>query len=179
MRCAKLRKVIVVLPAEERSERLQAAIEQHLRECPACARFARQMAALTSSLQALPRPRAPEDFTLVVTSRVQARRRKPGVGWLTRTFGVERAAAPLFSPRLAWGAASVLAIALGMGLYVGLPRTTPGLPPTETMVAVNGTAAEGALGMMDEIMLRDRQYSRSYPLVDDPGIELISYSPGE
>ena len=179
MRCAKLRKVIVVVPIEECSERLQAAVEQHLRECPACARFARQMAALASSLEALPRPQAPEDFTAMVRSRVQARRRKPRVGWLVRVFGVERPAAPVLAPRLAWGIASVAVVALAVGLFIGLPRTSPGPPLTETVVAVNGADTAGALAMMDEIILRHRQYSHSHPLADDPGIQLISYSPGE
>ncbi len=179
MRCAKLRKLIVVVPIQERSARLQAGIKEHLRKCPACARFARQMAAVTNSLQALPSQQAPEDFTAMVRSRVQARRRKTKVGWLARVFGVERPAAPLLSPRLAWGVGSLVVVALALGLFIGLPRTAPGPPPTETVVADNGTAGEGALAMMDEIVLRHRQYSHSHPLADDPGIQLISYSPGD
>ena len=177
MRCAKLRKIVVVVPAQERSERLQRAVEQHLRHCPECARYVREMAALANSLQALPASQVSADFTVMVKSRVQARRRKPKVGWLEHLWGVERAAAPAISPRLAWGTASALAIVLAVGLFVGMPRDTTGLPTNEAMIAHNGTPGEVTLPVMDEILLRHRQYSQSFAITDDPGMNLVSYSP--
>ncbi len=179
MRCAKLRNIIVVVPAEQRSERLQRSVEQHLRQCPECARYARQMAALADSLRALPASQVPEDFTAMVKSRVQARRRKPKVAWLARVFGVERAAAPAISPRLAWGTASALAIVLAVGLFVGTPRGTVGPPTNGAVIAHNGTAGEVTLPVMDEMELWHRRYSESFAVTDDPGMNLVSYSPDE
>ncbi len=180
MRCAKLKRIIVSVPAEERSEQVRQEIEQHLRECQACARYVRQMTAITDSLRSLDTRRAPENFALMVTSRIKARRRKARAGWLQRVLGVQRPPAPLVSPQLAWGAASAVALVLVVGLFVSLPHQGSSVAPTNGVLIVdNGKTLEVALPVMDEMELRHRRYSRSLAVTDDPGMNLVSYSPGE
>ena len=179
MRCAKLRQIIVFVPAEQRTAYQQEAVEQHLAECPQCARFAREMASLEDCLQNLPARPAPDDFALAVRYRIELKRRKPKVSWWERVFGVQRAAAPLVSPRLALGTASVAAVALAVGLFVGLPHSTSSLVPPDSRSAAAGASVEAPLPVRAEIMLRHRRYSASLALADDPGINLLSYSPGD
>ena len=181
MRCAKLRRIIVVIASEDRDERLQQAIERHLAQCPACARFARQMDLLTRHLHSLPRLGAPEGFALTVKRRMQVQEPKSRIGLLDRVFGVHRAPTPLVAPRVAWTGVSVAAIAaLTVGLLVGIPGGKPGpSASSKPIIASHSTVTETSLPIMEEIMLRHRQYSRSLALADDPGLNLISYSPGE
>ncbi len=178
MRCAKLRRIIVVIAPEDRDERLQQAIERHLAQCPACAQFARQMDLLTRHLHSLPRLGAPEGFALTVKRRMQVQEPRPRIGLIERIFGVHRAPSPLVSPRVAWAGVSVVAVvAVAVGLLVGVPGGKSGTPTPTRIVASSSTVTEASLPIMDEIMLRHRQYSRSLALTDDPGISLISYSP--
>lgn len=179
MRCAKLRRIIVVISSEDRDERLQQAIERHLARCPACAQFARQMDSLTRHLHSLPHREAPENFALTVKRRMRVDEPRPRVGLIERIFGVDRAPTPLVSPQVAWTGVSVAVVALAVGLLVGIPGGKSGPPAPGLIVASPSTATEASLPIMDEIMLRHRQYSRSFPLADDPGLNLISYSPGE
>ncbi len=179
MRCAKLRRIIVVIASEDRAERLQEAIEQHLARCPECAQFARQMDSLTRHLHRLPRRPAPEDFVLTVKRRMRVQEPKPRIGLIERIFGVHRAPTPLVSPQVAWTGVSVAVVALAVGLLLGVPGGKSGPPTPGPIIASHSTATEASLPIMDEIMLRHRQYSRSFPLADDPGLNLISYSPGE
>ena len=106
MRCAKLRRIIVVIASEDRDGRLQEAIERHLAQCPACAQFARQMDSLTRHLHSLPCCSAPEDFALTVKRRMRVQGPKPRVGLIERVFGVHRAPTPLVAPQVAWAALS-------------------------------------------------------------------------
>ena len=179
MRCAKLRRIIVVISPEDRDERLQEAIERHLAQCPACALFARQMDSLARHLHSLPSRPAPEDFALTVKRRMRVQQHKPRIGLIERIFGVHRAPSRRVSPRVAWTGVSVAVVALAVGLLVGVPGGKSGPPAPGLIVAGPSTGTEASLPVMDEIMLRHRQYSRSFPLTDDPGINLISYSPGE
>lgn len=178
MRCMKLRKIIVTVPTEERSEQLQQSIERHLDECPACTRYVQEMTVLTTSLQALPARQAPEDFADEVKSRLADSQCKPRVGWPERIFGVHRPAAPRVSPRWAWGTAAAAVVALAVGLLVTVPQDRSPVHRAETTVVAIEPDSEAALPTMDEMMLRHRRYSRSYSLTDDPGSNLISYSPG-
>ncbi len=179
MRCAKLRRIIVVIASEDRYGRLQEAIERHLAQCPACAQFARQMDSLTQHLHSLPRRPAPEDFTLTVKRRMRVQQPKPRIGLIERIFGVHRAPTPRVSPQVAWTGVSVAVVALAVGLLVGVPGGKSGPPAPGPIVASPSTVTEASLPIMDEIMLRHRQYNRSFPLTDDPGLNLILYSPGE
>ena len=180
MRCAKLRRIIVVIAPDDRDDQLQEAIEQHLARCPACAQFARQMDSLTGHLHSLPSRPAPEDFALTVKRRMRVQQPKPRIGLIERIFGVHRAPTPRVSPQVAWTGVSVAAVvALAVGLLVGVPGGKSGPPAPGPVVASHSTAIEASLPIMDEIMLRHRQYSRSFALADDPGLNLISYSPGE
>ena len=179
MRCAKIRRIIVLTTAQDRSDRLQEAVKQHLAQCAACAQFARQMDSLTRRLQSLPRRQAPEGFALTVKRRMRVPGPKPRIGLVERIFGVDRAPAPVVSPQVAWAGVSVAALVLVVGLFVGLPGGKSGPPAPGPIVASHSTAPETALPVMDEIMLRHRQYSRSATLTDDPGLNLILYSPGE
>ncbi len=179
MRCSKLRRIIVVIAPEDRGNRLQETIERHLAQCPKCAQFARQMDLLTRHLHSLPRHPAPEDFALTVRRRMQVQQSKPRIGLVERIFGVHRAPSPLVSPQVAWTGVSVAVVALVVGLLAGVPGGKSGPPTSTPIVASHSTATEASLPVMDEIMLRHRQYSRSLALADDPGLNLISYSPGE
>jgi len=179
MRCAKFRRIIVLTTSEDRSDRLQQAVEQHLAQCPECAQFTRQMDSLTRHLHSLPRRPAPADFATTVRRRVRAQQPKPGIGLIERILGVHRAPAPLVSPQMAWAGVSVAIVALAVGLLVGVPGGKSGSPTPTRIVASPSTVTEASLPIMDEIMLRHRQYSRSFALTDDPGLNLISYSPGE
>ncbi len=179
MRCAKLRRIIVVIAPEDRDERLQEAVEQHLAGCPLCALFARQMDSLTGHLHSLPRRPAPEGFVLTVKRRMRVQQPKPRIGLIERIFGVHRAPTPLVSPQVAWTGVSVAVVALAVGLLVGVPGGKSGPPAPGPAIASHLPATEASLPIMDEIMLRHRQYNRSFPLADDPGLNLISYSPGE
>jgi len=179
MRCTKLRRIIVLTTSEERSDRLQEAVERHLVQCADCARFARQMDSLTQHLHSLPRRQAPEDFVLTVKQQMRVQQPKPGIGLIERIFGVHRAPTPLVSPQVAWAGVSVAAIVLVVGLFVSLPGGRSGPSTPRLTVAPHLIATEASLPIMDEIMLRHRQYTRSFALTDDPGINLISYSPGE
>ncbi len=174
MRCIKVRKIIVVTAAEERSDRLQQAVEQHLARCPDCGRFARQMDSLSRHLHNLPARLAPEDFALTVSRRMRVRQPKLRIGLIEQIFGVHRAPTPRVSPQVAWAGVSVAVVALAVGLLVGVPGGKSG-----PIVASYSTGTETSLHIMDEIMLRHRQYNRSFPLADDPGLNLILYSPGE
>jgi len=177
MRCAKLRRIIAVIAPEDRDERLQPAIERHLAQCPACAQFARQMDSLIQRLHNLPALQAPEGFALTVKRRMQVDEPRPRIGLIERIFGVHRAPSPLVSPRVAWTGVSVAVVAVAVGLLVGVPGGKSGTPTPARIVASPSTVTEASLPIMDEIMLRHRQYSRSLALTDDPGISLISYSP--
>jgi len=177
MRCAKLRRIIVVIAPEDRDERLQQAIERHLARCPACAQFARQMDSLARHLHSLPSRQAPEGFALTVKRRMQAQQPRPRIGLIERIFGVHRAPSPLVSPRVAWTGVSVAVVAVAVGLLVGVPGGRSGPPAPGPIIASHLAATEASLPIMDEIMLRHRQYSRSLALADDPGLNLISYSP--
>ena len=179
MRCAKLRRIIVVISPEDRDGRLQDAIERHLAGCPACAQFARQMDSLARHLHSLPHRPAPEDFALTVKQRIRVREPRPRIGLIERIFGVHRAPTPRVSPQVAWTGVSVAVVALAVGLLVGIPGGKSGPPVPGLIVASPSTATEASLPIMDEIMLRHRQYTRSFALTDDPGLNLISYSPGE
>jgi len=179
MRCAKLRRIIVVIASEDRDDRLQEAIERHLARCPACAQFARQMDSLTRHLHSLPHRPAPQDFTVTVKRRMRVQQPKPRIGLIERIFGVHRAPTPLVAPQVAWTGVSVAVVALAVGLLVGIPGGESGPPTSGPIVANPSTATETSLPIMEEIMLRHRQYSRSFALADDPGLNLISYSPGE
>ena len=179
MRCAKLRRIIVVIAPEDRAERHQEDIERHLARCPACALFARQMDSLARHLHSLPRRPAPEDFALTVKQQMRVQQHKPRIGLLERILGVHRAPTPRVSPRVAWTGVSVAVVALAVGLLVGVPGGKAGPPTPGPIIASHSTAMEASLPIMDEIMLRHRQYNRSFPLTDDPGLNLILYSPGE
>ncbi len=179
MRCAKFRRIIVVIAPEDRSERLQQAIERHLARCPACTQFARQMDSLIQRLHNLPALQAPEGFALTVKRRVQVDESRPRIGLIERIFGVHRAPTPLIAPQVAWAGVSVAIVALAVGLFVGLPGDRFGPPAPGPIIASHSPATEASLPIMDEIMLRHRQYSRSFALTNDPGLNLISYSPGE
>ncbi len=179
MRCAKLRRIIVVISLEDRDDRLQQAIERHLARCPECAQFAREMDSLARHLHSLPHRPAPEDFTLTVKRRMRVREPKPRIGLIERIFGVHRAPTPRVSPQVAWAGISVAVVALAVGLLVGVPGGRSGSHAPGPIAASPSTATEASLPIMDEIMLRHRQYSRSFDLADDPGLNLISYSPGE
>ncbi len=179
MRCAKLRRIIVVIAPKDRDGRLQDAIERHLARCPACAQFVRQMDSLARHLHSLPSRQAPEDFALTVRRRMRVHGPKPRIGLIERIFGVHRAPTPRVSPQVAWTGVSVAVVALAVGLLVGIPVGKSGPPTPGPIIASHPTATEASLPIMDEIMLRHRQYSRSFALADDPGINLISYSPGE
>ena len=179
MRCARLRRIIVVIASEGRDERLQEDIERHLARCPACARFARQMDSLTRHLHRLPRRPAPEDFALTVRRRIRVREPRPRIGLIERIFGVHRAPTPRVSPQVAWTGVSVAVVAVAVGLLVGIPGGKSGSPAPGSIVASHSTTTETSLPIMDEIMLRHHQYNRSFALTDDPGMNLISYSPGE
>ncbi len=174
MRCAKLRRIIVLTTSEDRDDRLQEAIKRHLARCPACALFARQMDSLARHLHSLPRRHAPEDFALTVKQQMRVQQPKPRIGLIERIFGVHRAPTPLVSRRVAWAGVSVAVVALAVGLVVGVPGGKSG-----PIVASYSTGTEASLPIMEEIMLRHRQYSRSFALADDPGLNLILYSPGE
>jgi len=176
MRCAKLRRIIVVIAPEDRDDRLQEAIEQHLARCPACAQFAWQMDSLARHLHSLPRHQAPEGFAPTVKRLMQVQQPKPRIGLIERIFGAHRAPAPVISPQVAWGAVSVAAVALAVGLLVGVPGGKSGPLAPGPIIASHSTATEASLPVMEEIMLRHRQYSRSFALTDDPGLNLISYS---
>ncbi len=179
MRCARLRQIIVLRTPDDRDDRLQDAVEQHLAECPACAQFARQMDSLTRHLHSLPRRQAPDDFATTVRRRVRVQQPKPRIGLIERIFGVHRVPTPLVSPQVAWAGVAVAIVALTVGLLVGVPGGKSGPPAPGLTVASHSTATEESMPVMEEIMLRHRQYSRSFGLTDDPGINLISYSPGE
>ena len=177
MRCARVRRIIVLIPAAERRARVHAAVAEHLRLCAACAQYARQMARLEQSFLGSRGSLAPDGFAAAVTERLIHSRRKRRVGWWARLFGGERAAAPLMAPGLAWGAASVAVVAVAIALFVGGPQyLSPGLLPNETVVIPGGSVVS-ELPAMDEIMLRHHRYSRSDAVMDDPGMNLISYAP--
>jgi len=177
MRCAKIRRIIVVIAPEDRDERLQQAIERHLARCPACAQFARQMDSLIQRLHNLPALQAPEGFALTVKRRMQAAEPRPRMGLIERIFGVQRAPSPWVSPQVAWTGVSVAVVALAVGLVVGVPGGKSGPPAPGPIIASHLPATEVSLPIRDEIMLRHRQYSRSLALADDPGLNLILYSP--
>ncbi len=179
MRCTKLRRIVVVTAPEDRDERLQKAIERHLAQCPACAQFARQMAVLSRHLHSLPRRQAPEGFALTVKQRMQEQEPKSRIGLIERLFGVHRPPAPVISPQAAWAGIAVAVMALTIGLLVGIPGGKSGLSAPGPIAASYATVPESSLPIMDEIMLRHRQYARSLALTDDPGINLILYLPGE
>ena len=175
MRCARVRKTIVLASREERSPRLHEEIEEHLAVCRECARFAQQMDVLLDSLHTLTEAPAPDRFAATVKRRLEVTQRKSHVGWLERIFGSQRAPAPAV-PKMAWSAASLALAALAVGLLVTWP--TANQPPASGIatVAHHASSEESALPIMDEILLRHRSYSRSLELTDEPGTNLISYS---
>lgn len=96
--------------------------EAHLRSCAGCREELMAAQALRSGLRALPRWRCPEEVLHKVLARVEAEAgRSAGLAGSVAAGFVARLGAAIWRPALA--AASIAALALGIGILARAPRT--------------------------------------------------------
>ena len=167
MRCLEFRTAVALPGDVERSESLTAKLQQNMKQCPDCRRYARQMEGLGRLLKQLPQPTLPEGFTAAVCLRLGERAPRRGLrAWYQRQFGWLRKPTPLLHPVLALTAAAVcLAVATGfITLHAGGPP-----PPVGAGEVFSSQALTEMIGEHDEFVA-------DQPLGDDSGFQLVSHS---
>ena len=133
------------------------------------------MAAIVSALRAVPAAKASDAFVANVMAQVRAGS-PVHTGLWERLFG-----APVVSERrvFAFAGAAALCLVLAVG---GLALHSGVLPHSDTatkMVARDLPASGPGFEETQAMMQAQRYAAMAQPLSDDPGVQLVSYTPGE
>jgi hypothetical protein len=89
-----------------------AALQEHLKTCGACAKFSEEMRALGSVMAAVPPLATPETFSERVSSRLRESDQAPSPALLRRLLGPLQAPAPALEARHAIAGVALILVAL-------------------------------------------------------------------
>jgi hypothetical protein len=172
MSCRRFQYIITTSPQAERSAEEAAFVETHRSACSACAGFEQRMHALEAALRAVPEQTAGPDFAPSVMARVRRDPLRQGL-WI-RMFGP---AAPAHALRHAYAVAGAAAFCLV--LAVGGVVVHNANPERNSDVTVVAGLAAPTFTDASDLVERNQFVAMSQPLSDDPGVQLVSYTPSE
>ena len=147
----------------------------HRASCPECAQYERSMAGMVVALRAVPAAQTSDAFVANVMAQVRAGRTAHVSLW-ERLLGT-----PVRSERrtYAFAGAAALCLVLAVGGFALHTGVLP-LGNTPTMQVALDLPASGPGFEETQAMMQAQRYAAmAQPLSDDPGVELVSYTPGE